>query len=158
VQGIDWLIMLVTGVLLAVWLYRRFYVWLHEPPAGRIYLLGEGGELAPDDEHIRFLEEAGYEVMSGKHRVPIMIGLDGQPLRSRLFIDYVVEKDGKTYLVKTARERMPMDWTGSGVRDRLFMYALLIPSAAGILFIDSKEKSIRTITFIIGEPHGGDNA
>ncbi|HUC90844.1 MAG TPA: hypothetical protein VMS09_02320 [Paenibacillus sp.] len=157
VQGIDWLIMLVAGALLAAWLFRRFYVWLHQPPASRIYLLGKGGVLEPDDEQIRFLEDNGYDVVSGKHRVPITIGLDGQPLRSRLFIDYVAEKDGKTYLVKTARDRMPMDWTGSGVRDRLFMYALLVPSASGILFIDSREKSIRTITFIIGEPSRGDN-
>ncbi len=52
------------------------------------------------------------------------IDLDGQALQSRLFIDLIAEKDGKHYIVKTARDRMPIDWTGSGVRDRLLVYAL----------------------------------
>jgi hypothetical protein len=146
----DSLIMLAAGGLIVVWLYRLFYKWLHAPADTRLYLLDEGGELQADDENVRFLEGAGYDVVSGKHRVPITIGLDGDILLSRLYIDYVAEKDGNTYLVKTARDRMPMDWTGSGVRDRLLVYALLVPSAKGILFADSKEGWIRTITFQIG--------
>jgi hypothetical protein len=156
-QVADWLIMIIAGALIAVWLLRRFYHWLHEPPASRMFLLGPGGELADDDENIRYLEQSGYEVISGKHRVPISIGLDGEPLSTRLFIDYVAMKDGKTYMVKTARDRMPLDWTGSGVRDRLLVYALLVPGAAGILYMDAKERWIRTITFAIGsEPIRGD--
>jgi len=148
---VDGLIMLLAGGLLVLWLYRLFYRWLHQPAGSKLFLLGDGGELEADDENIGFLERHGFEVVSGKHRVPLRIGLDGEVLRSRLYIDYVAEKDGLTYLVKTARDRMPMDWTGSGVRDRLLVYALLVPGAAGILFADPREGWIRTVTFEFGE-------
>jgi hypothetical protein len=147
----DWLVMLIAGGLLLYWLYRAFYRWLHEPPGlNTKLLLSEAAEVQEDDESVRFLEQAGYEVTHGKYRVPITIYLDGQELQSRLFIDMIAEKEGKHYIVKTARERMPIDWTGSGVRDRLLVYALLLPECEGVLFVDQKERTIRTITFHFG--------
>lgn len=146
----DWFIMAAAGGLIAVWLIRRFRAWLHEPPASRVYMLGDGTEPEPDDETVRFLAQRGYEVVSGKHRVPIEIEVDGELLETRLYIDYVAVRDGRTWLVKTARDRMPIDWTGSGVRDKLLIYALLVPSAEGILYADPKEGRLRAITFAIG--------
>ncbi|CAH1210296.1 hypothetical protein PAECIP111893_03191 [Paenibacillus plantiphilus] len=147
----DWLVMFVAGSLIVYWLYRLFYRWLHEPPSmnSRV-LLSNAEEVREDDENVRFLEQRGYEVTYGKYRLPITIKLDGQTLQSRLFIDLIAEKGGKHYIVKTARDRMPMDWTGSGVRDRLLVYALLMPESEGILFVDGKERTIRTITFRLG--------
>lgn len=147
----DWFVMLVAGALLFFWLYRVFYRWLHEPYSVNRLKLGKGGQLDADDENILFLERAGYEVLSGKHRVPIHIDLDGDPLSSRLYIDYIAELDGNMYIVKTARDRMPIDWTGSGVRDRLLVYALLMPECAGILFVDVKEQIIRKIVFQVND-------
>lgn len=147
----DWFVMLVAGALILLWLYRIFYRWLHSPAGSRVIVLGEGLELDADDEYVRFLEAEGYTVISGKHRIPICIELDGDALQSRLYIDYVAEKDGRMYIVKTARDRMPMDWSGSGVRDRLLVYSLLIPQSSGILFADCKARQIRTILFQVGE-------
>ncbi|MFD1955845.1 hypothetical protein ACFSL6_17150 [Paenibacillus thailandensis] len=148
----EWFIMLVAGGLLALWLFRSFYRWLHQPAQVSKVTLGAGAKLDPDDENILFLEAAGYEVQSGKHRVPITIELDDETLESRLYIDYIAESaDGELYIVKTARERMPMDWTGSGVRDRLFVYSLLLPECDGILFLDVKEKILRKIKFHYAE-------
>ena len=147
----DWFIMLVAGALLLSWLYRSFYRWLHTPASMNRIKLGKGGVLSEDDENIRLLESAGYEVLSGKHRIPVAIDLDGNDLSSRLYIDYIAEQNGTMYIVKTARERMPMDWTGSGVRDRLLVYSLLLPECSGILFVDVRERVIRTIRFQIGD-------
>ncbi|QAY66236.1 hypothetical protein [Paenibacillus protaetiae] len=147
----DWFIMLIAGGLLVFWLLWVFYRWLHQPLGMNRLTLGKGAKLSPDDENIIFLESAGYEVLSGKHRVPITIGLDGNLLESRLYIDYIAEQDGSLYIVKTARDRMPMDWTGSGVRDRLFVYSLLLPECDGVLFVDVKEQIIRKITFQFAE-------
>jgi hypothetical protein len=146
----DWLLMVAAGGLIVVWLFRRFHVWLHEPPASRVFRLGEGAEPEPDDEAVRFLEAHGYEVVSGKHRVPIEIEVDGELMQARLFIDYIAVKDGRTWLVKTARDRMPVDWTGAGVRDRFLVYALLVPTAEGVVYADPRERWLRTITFAIG--------
>lgn len=147
----DWFFMLVAGGLLLLWLYRSFYRWLHTPISVNRLKLGNGGELASNDENIIYLEQAGYEVISGKHRIPVAIDLDGEPLTSRLYIDYIAEYDDKMYIVKTARDRMPIDWTGSGVRDRLLIYSLLLPECSGILFVDVKEQVIRKIMFQIGD-------
>ncbi|WP_337101694.1 hypothetical protein [Paenibacillus sp. YIM B09110] len=145
----DWFIMLLAGSLLLIWLFRAFYRWLHAPSSVSRLKLGKGGTLSPNDENILLLERFGYEVVSGKHLIPIAVELDGQELGSRLYIDYVAEMDNKTYIVKSARERMPMDWTGSGVRDRLLVYALLLPQCSGVLFVDAKERIIRKIHFHI---------
>ncbi|GBF72668.1 hypothetical protein PA598K_00931 [Paenibacillus sp. 598K] len=147
----DWFIMFVVGALFLIWVYKRFYVWLHEPVTNRLILLDNGEEPDGADRHVQLLEEAGYSVTSARHRIPIGVGLDGEMLSSRLYIDYVAEKRGELFLVKTARERMPMDWTGSGVRDRLLVYSLLVPHSAGILYVDAKNNQIRTITFHVNE-------
>ncbi|RXZ78257.1 hypothetical protein EBB07_29830 [Paenibacillaceae bacterium] len=143
----DWLIMLVAGGLIVFWFYRLFYRWLHTPSGTPVFLLQNGLEPDAGDDYVRLLEEFGYTVTSAKHRIPIEIALDSEMMRSRLYIDYLVEKEGLVYLVKTARERMPMDWTGSGVRDRLLVYTLLAPHAEGVLFADIKEREIKVITF-----------
>ncbi|MNZ54315.1 hypothetical protein D3C78_722130 [compost metagenome] len=149
----DWLIMLVAGAFLLAWLFRALYRWLHEPAGVNRLKLGKGGELDPNDENIKLLEQAGYEVSSCKHFIPIPIKLDGVPLGkgSRLYIDYIAEMNNQMFVVKTARDRMPMDWTASGVRDRLLVYALLLPECTGVLFIDAREKMIRKVTFHIAD-------
>lgn len=149
----DWFIMLIAGALMAIWLYRAFYRWLHSPPTMRSLKLGKGGTIYPDDENIQLLERNGYRVVSGKHAVPIAIELDDSTLGkgARLYIDYIAEKDDCTFIVKTARDRMPMDWTASGIRDRLLVYSLLMPDCSGVLFVNAKENIVRKITFIIAE-------
>lgn len=152
-QYIDWLVMVFVGSLLIIWAYRAFYRWLHQPAATRGLKLGKGGVIPDNDVNVQLLEQAGYEVTSGKHLIPISIELDGEELGrgSRLYIDYIAERDDESYIVKTARDRMPMDWTGSGVRDRLLVYSLLLPECTGVLFVDAKERIIRKITFHIAE-------
>lgn len=150
---IDWLVMAVVGSLLLIWAYRGFYRWLHQPAGTRGLKLGKGGAIAEDDINVQLLEQAGYEVTSGKHLIPISIDLDGEELGrgSRLYIDYIAEQEDESYIVKTARDRMPMDWTGSGIRDRLLVYSLLLPECDGVLFVDAKERIIRKITFHIAD-------
>lgn len=141
--------MLVAVVLIVLLIYRLFYRWLHEPPSLHSgLLLSRAEEVDDEDEHVKLLEEEGYDVTYGRYKVPIHIDIDtGEQLQSRLFIDMIAEKDGKHYIVKTARERMPLDWTGSGLRDKLMIYALLLPEASGVIYVNARERSIRIITF-----------
>lgn len=145
--------MAAAGVLLAVWLYGAFYRWLHAPAAVNRVKLGKGGTIDDDDENVALLESQGYKVISGKHSVPIPVELDDKPLGkgTRIYIDYIAESDELTYIVKAARERMPMEWTASGLRDRLLVYMLLLPDCAGVLYVDANEKTIRKITFHLAE-------
>ncbi|MNY81838.1 hypothetical protein D3C86_2236210 [compost metagenome] len=66
-----------------------------------------------------------------------------------MFIDYFAEKDGQLLLVKVARERKPLEMTGSGVREMLLPYSLMYPEAEGILYVDLAVQKIKKITFHI---------
>lgn len=149
-QYVDWLVMLLTGSLLLVWIYRALYNWLHAPPGMKRLRLGKGGEWSADEPGVQVLEANGYTVSSGKHRVPIVVGWNGNRLQSRLYIDYIAERDGKLYVVKCARDRQPMEWTGSGIRDRLIAYALMLPESSGVLYVDAADGTVHEITFEIG--------
>jgi hypothetical protein len=106
----------------------------------------------PDNDETELLREAGYHILSGKQRLPITIVLDNQEeLQSRLFIDYFVQKEGELYVVKTARDRKPMELTGSGIRDHLLSYRLAYPQAAGVLYIDMGYRKITTVKIEIGD-------
>lgn len=72
-----------------------------------------------------------------------------EELYSRLFIDYFAEKEDNLYLVKVARERKPLEMTGSAIRDMLLVYSLLVPEAAGVLYVDMNGRKIKQITFHI---------
>ncbi|WP_235680373.1 hypothetical protein [Paenibacillus albicereus] len=147
----DRLVMVVSALLIGYWAYRAFYNWLHEPKGLKRLVLGRGEILAPDDPHVLFLESHGYEVISGKHRVPLVVDLDGKEMSSRLYVDYVAVRNGDMYAVKLMRERQPLDWTGSGLRDRLLVFHLLLPELEGILLIDTEDNKIRTVKFELNE-------
>lgn len=143
----DWLLLLI-GAGVALWLLiRRFDRWLHEPPGARLRRLAQNGGVIPDDT-VALLQENGYEVLSGKHRVPLGVKVDDGPVQgTRLYFDYLVSKEDKYYLVKLERARQPMDWTASGLRERLLAYALLFPDCEGIIVADPKDKWMRTVRF-----------
>lgn len=149
----DWFVMMLAGALLAIWLYKAFYRWLHSPVALNVVKLGKGGAIQSGDENVLLLERHGYRVVSGKHAIPIPVEVDDEPFGkgTRLYIDYIAEKDDCTYVVKSARERMPLEWTASGLRDRLLIYSLLLPGSSGVLFVDAKGNIVRKITFQIAE-------
>ncbi|REK66035.1 hypothetical protein [Cohnella laeviribosi] len=143
----DWLLFLTAAGLLLLWLWRRFNLWLLEPPNARLRRLANAGEVEPS-EAVALLEEQGFEVLSGKHRIPLRVAVDDQPSQpTRLYFDYLAQKDHKYYLVKMERWRNPMEWTASGLRERLLPYALLFPESDGIVVVDLKERIVRTVRF-----------
>jgi hypothetical protein len=104
----------------------------------------------PEDDVVDLLEAAGFEVLAGKTKIPITMTIgEREQLESRLFIDYFVQKEDDIYLVKVARERKPLEMTGSAVRDMLLPYPLIYPEAQGILYVDMAVSKIKKITFHI---------
>lgn len=129
------------------WVLRRFDRWLHEPPGYRLRRLAQKSG-APDDEASALLRENGFEVLAGKHRISLAVAVDDEPTQStRLFFDYLAAKDDKYYLVKLERARQPLDWTASGLRERLLVYTLLFPDCEGIIVADLKDKRVRMVRF-----------
>lgn len=104
----------------------------------------------PEDDVVDLLEAAGFDVLAGKTKIPISMTIgDREHLESRLFVDYFVQKEDDVYLVKVARERKPLEMTGSAVRDMLLPYTLIYPEAQGILYVDMTVNKIKKITFHI---------
>ncbi|WP_239613877.1 hypothetical protein [Cohnella mopanensis] len=145
----DWVIMLVAAGLMVWWCFRRFDRWLHEPPGSRLRKLALEGGVEPD-ETVQLLQEHDYEVLSGKHRVPLGVVLDDGPtMPTRLYFDYLAFKEDKYYLVKVERTRQPIDWTASGLRERFLVYALLFPDCDGIVIVlaQAQDRQIKTVRF-----------
>lgn len=143
----DLFVMLVIVLLLLLWLNARFKAWLNAPRKPMMPLEEESTLVQGDA--VAVLENEGYEVISGKQKIAIHITLDDQPLESRLFIDYFARMDGAQYIVKLAKNRKPLELTGSAIRDRLLAYQLLYDDIDGILYIDVEAGSIRKIRFTL---------
>jgi len=142
--------MLVGIVLvLCVWLYFRFKRWLYAPT--KVKLPFPEPSPFPRNEAVRLLEEAGYEVISGKMRIPLLVELDDEPMDSRVFVDLFARKDYELYAVKVSRQRQPMQWTASGIRDRLMIYTTLFKETHGVLYVDLEENRVRKIRIDVGE-------
>ncbi len=143
----DWVIMLVAAGIMVWWVLRRFDRWLHEPPGSRLRKLASAGGVEHDDI-VQLLLDGGYEVLSGKHRIPLGVSLDDGPVMpTRLYFDYLAFKDDKYYLVKLERARQPMEWTASGLRERLLVYALLFPDCEGIIIVLAHERQLKIVRF-----------
>jgi len=133
---------LVLYLLIGLFLYLivrnlSFFVGKRESDAEREVIRGEVPNL---------LREHGYEVVRAKEKIPLWIEADGNPLESRLYIDYVARCDEEWYIVIVARERKPLRMSGAGLRDFFLSYYLLY-EPDGILYVDREKKSIKTITF-----------
>jgi hypothetical protein len=150
----DWLLMLAAGAIMIGWVIRRFDRWLHEPPGAALRRLAQAGGVEPD-EAVTMLQEYGFEVLSGKHRVALGVVVDDGPAQAtRLYFDYLASKEDKYYLVKLDRARQPLEWTASALRERLLVYALLFPDCEGIIVANPKDKLLRTVRFQLEDGDG----
>lgn len=142
----DSLILLLLSLLILGVLFAWFRRWLTAPPKVE-------HPIVPDEEImvteiVELLEFAGYEVWTGKRKVPISVMVnDRTEMESRLFIDHFAADGDKLYLVKVARDRKPIEMTGSGLRDGLLVYQLLYEQIEGILLVDPKLRTIDKIRF-----------
>ena len=142
----DGLLMIVIAGIGAYLLYRGFRSWVRKPFTLRSGIGFEMNEEIIEHPAVDMLEEAGYEVVSDKLKVPLTFRVDGELLHSRLFIAYIAVKNGEFYLVRTARERRPVEWTGSGLRRDLLPFLLLYPECAGVLYVDPEQGELKVIS------------
>jgi hypothetical protein len=146
-QG-DVMVILLILVVFVGWITLRFRHWLVTPPKKRFRV--PSTPVNPEDEAVELLEGAGFDVLAGKTKIPITMTInDTEEAQSRLFIDYFVQKNGELYIVKVSRERKPLEMTGASIRDMLLSYSLMVPEAAGVLYLDMDQYKIKKITFHI---------
>lgn len=146
----DWFVILLVSGVLILWGGSLFRRWLEDAPKKRRFSIPEGEEDIESNEVTELLEGAGFDVLSAKVRIPIAMTLnDGEEYQSRLYIDYLVEKQDELYAVKVARDRKPLEMTGSAIREALLPYYLIVPDAAGVLYVDIHAGKIKKFKFDI---------
>lgn len=144
----DITVILLILIVFTGFMMLRFQRWLNTPIKKRFRVPAEAD--VPYDDTVELLEGAGFDVLAGKTKVPVtMIVNDSEQLESRYFIDYFVQKNEELYLVKLAKDRKPLEMTGSAVRDMLLPYSLIYPEASGVLYVDMEQQKIKKITFHI---------
>lgn len=135
------LILIVVTILyflIRKWLPFTFTEWLFQSSKKKDDIRGKVPKL---------LEESGYELVSGKTKVPMSIEMDDQTYESRLYVDYIVKRENDWYLVFTERTRKPLKRYGPGLRDQFLSYFLLY-QPTGILYV-TMDQQIHVINFDI---------
>ena len=143
----DKVVIAFFGFMVLIWIFYGVRKWFQDPVPERMPDLVLNEEI---QEHpaLGILEREGYEIIGGKLKVPLSFQVNQNTLYSRLFIDYVAEKEDEIYIVKTSRSRMPVEWTGSGIRDRMLLYLLLYPNCDGLLYVDTEEDTVKRISLL----------
>ncbi|UPK47470.1 hypothetical protein KET34_22845 [Paenibacillus pabuli] len=140
----DTIVIGVLAVCLIIWLFFGFRNWVNRPIPVSLSGMQLNSEIQ-DSPAVDLLEAEGYEVIGGRMKIPLAFEVDESVYYSRLFIDYVAERDDERYLVKTSRRRQPLELTGPSLRDRFLYYLLLYPGCEGLLYVDMEESDIKVI-------------
>lgn len=148
----DVFVIITIAAILLLWGVFYLRRWITFP--GRKLQLNLNDKVISDDV-VLFLESEGYQVISGKKRIPLQFTMfqeddDVEELYSRLYIDYFACPEGQedeVYIVKVARERRPVQLTGSGIRDALLPYFLLYEEISGVLYVDMQQGWVKKILF-----------
>ncbi|WP_438351399.1 hypothetical protein ACP8HI_12550 [Paenibacillus sp. FA6] len=143
----DLFVMIVIGIVLMMGVVILAKNWIQDPTIDHRLKI-PFNEYIPEHPAVDLMRSKGYEVIGGRVKIPLYFEVDQEEYFSRLFIDYVaLNEEGAVYLVKTARKRLPLEWTGSSLRDRLLPYFLLYPDSAGVLYVNINEEEVREIYF-----------
>lgn len=134
----------VLAVCLILWLFFGLRNWVNRPIPVSLSGIRLNSEIH-DSPAVDLLEAEGYEVIGGKMKVPLAFEANESVYYSRLFIDYVAERDDLRYLVKTSRRKQPFEFTGPALRDRFLYYLLLYPGCEGLLYVDVEKADIKVI-------------
>ena len=132
-------------------IYYGLRSWLYKPISIGSRWKFEFNDEIIDHPAITLLEQHGYEIVSDKMKVPLTFDVNGKELHSRIFIDYIVTKHQQYYLVRISRERLSIEWTGSGVRKELLPYILLYPECAGVIFVDLERNEVKVVKLTSNE-------
>ncbi|WNS44356.1 hypothetical protein [Paenibacillus sp. MMS20-IR301] len=130
----------------AIFMVYRIYLWLQGSPRSFMRDKVPINKMIQPHPSTALLEDAGYEIIGGKLKIPLSFQLDGSPVYSRMFIDYVASKDDEHYyLVILSRPRKSLEFTGSGLRDALLPYLLIYPYCSGVLYVDTVHSAVHVI-------------
>lgn len=98
-----------------------------------------------------FLEDQGYTILSVQQRVPIITKLDNRSYKNHVKADFIVKKDGYTYVVEVKTGEQVERPTAADIRRQLLEY-YLIYRTHGVLLLDMDNNRIHTVEFQLKLP------
>lgn len=145
-ESYDWLLMILLAIVIVLLIGYQLNRWLMSAKPDHLPTVPINDQI-PDHPAIALLEQEGYDVIGGKVKINLTFDTEERSIHSRMFIDYVATgEEGELYMVKLARERLPVDWTGAGIRDRLMPFLLLYPECEGLLYVDVHHRRIHRLS------------
>lgn len=139
------MLLLIIGII-GIAVFMAMCSWFQPRSQSKWKLVPD--EEIPVTEAVALLENAGYEVLTTKRKIPIrMLVNDQEELFSRYFVDHFAQCEDKWYVVKVARPRNGFEMRGSLIRDQLLPYQLIYLEASGVLYVDVSLQKIVKIQF-----------
>ena len=133
-----WIALALLAILVAVWLRARLRRWWgRSRPAQAPGAGGEGREVAA----AQLLEKQGYEIVESQARRQWELDVDGDLLEITVIADYLVEKDGESFVAEVKSGEQAPDLTNSATRRQLLEYALAYDSPTIILVDMARRRS-----------------
>ena len=109
-------------------------------------LLSFASEVPKSGHALALLHDNGYQVISGKVRVPLEIKHGEKNYQSRIIIDFIARKNEEIYVVKIKNKRKPERLSAANLRDEYLKLQLLF-SADGVLYLDLEKGEINDVQF-----------
>lgn len=134
------ILVILIAILLVLLLYKSSRMLVHSRGSA------PSGPVPKKGDVVNLLDAFGYEMISGKSKIPIDIQVDERSYQSRLFVDGLAQKNGKNYVVRVGSSRKPLRLAGAAIRDELLPYHFIY-QADGILYLDMERERVREITF-----------
>lgn len=98
-----------------------------------------------------FLQSRGYRLVAYQHPVAYQLFVGGKEQTVSLKIDFIVSRNGKTYVAEVKSGKQAPDIKTSATRRQLLEYSLAAKTD-GTLLVDMESKEISEIVFPWGSP------
>lgn len=101
---------------------------------------------------VKLLEREGYELVSGKMKLPLTLFIGERETTSALTSDYLVKQNGRTYVVKTEREEGET-LSARRVREQYLALCLAF-KAAGVIIINADKTRVKHVDITLPAASG----
>jgi hypothetical protein len=101
--------------------------------------------ISPKDETMKFLKEAGYQILGKERKESIMVQVGEKEHLGSLTAEYLVSKNKKKYVVVGKKEGRD-DPTDPVLRRKLVELNIVF-GVDGVLLVDPEEKEIQLVRF-----------
>jgi hypothetical protein len=108
--------------------------------------------LAAEADAPAFLEQHGYALVGAQVAGSYCLSVDGKPMVVELRADYVVARDGKTYIAEVKSGGSAPRLNNPATRRQLLEYRVAF-EVDGVLLVDGETQQVHEVTFPLPDRH-----